>query len=293
MSKSGRRPGHGRLNSVIDALERRSPAFLAFARADSESAELFAGTSYDGVVFEMEHSPYDIRGLQHALQQLLDRRRIAQRGTLAASPTPLVRIPPNGSEMNSWIAKQVLDLGVYGLVWPHVSTVEEARNAVAACRYPRPPQTSGNGPQGIRGDMPLRAARYWGLTVDEYYARADVWPLASAGEILVCIQCEELKAIANLPKILREVPGVAAVLIGEGDLSQEMGIPRQFAHPSLLSAIAEVVAICREANVPVGHPHVDEENVEAVLRQGFRWLMSRPTVSHPALERGRTLAKRS
>ena len=53
--------------------------------------------------------------------------------------TPLVRIPPNGGEMNQWIAKQVLDIGVYGIIWPHVSTVEEARNAVAACRYPRPP----------------------------------------------------------------------------------------------------------------------------------------------------------
>jgi 4-hydroxy-2-oxoheptanedioate aldolase len=141
--------------------------------------------------------------------------------------------------------------------------------------------------------MPARAARYWGLTTPEYYVRADVWPLVPGGEILVCIQCEELRAIKNLPEILREVRGIGAVLIGEGDLSQELGVPRQFDHPSVLSAIAEVVAICRDANVVVGHPHVDERNVRAVLDQGFRWLMSRPAMTHAALDAGLRLSGRS
>ena len=70
----------------------------------------------------------------------------------------------------------------------------------------------------LRGDAPIAAARYWGLTQQEYYARADVWPLATQGEILVIIMCEEKKAIKNLPKILEEVKGIGVVLIGEGDL---------------------------------------------------------------------------
>ena len=77
--------------------------------------------------------------------------------------TPFVRIPPNGGEMNQWIAKQVLDIGVYGIVWPHVSTVEEARNAVQACRYPRPREAAYYEPAGQRGDAPSTAARYWGI----------------------------------------------------------------------------------------------------------------------------------
>src|SRR5687768_15451094 len=60
-------------------------------------------------------------------------------GTLAPKVTPLVRIPPKGGEMNQWIAKQVLDIGVFGIIFPHVSTVDEAQNAVSACRYPRLP----------------------------------------------------------------------------------------------------------------------------------------------------------
>ena len=116
--------------------------------------------------------------------------------------TPFVRIPPNGGETSQWVAKQVLDQGVYGIVWPHVSTVEEARNAVTACRYPRPRSAAYFEPAGQRGDAPAAAARYWGLTQQEYYARADVWPLNPQGEILVAIMCEEVRAIKNLPKML-------------------------------------------------------------------------------------------
>ena len=94
---------------------------------------------------------------------------------------------------------------MYGIIFPHVSTVDEARNAVSACRYPRLPGAPLYDPPGIRGDAPTRAARYWGLSQPDYYARADVWPLAPKGEILAIIQCEDVKAIENLPKILTQV----------------------------------------------------------------------------------------
>jgi 4-hydroxy-2-oxoheptanedioate aldolase len=205
----------------------------------------------------------------------------------------MVRIPPNGAEINQWTAKQVLDIGVYGVVWPHVSTVEEARNAVAACRYPRPHSAEYYEPAGQRGDGPRNAARYWGLTQQEYYARADVWPLNPKGEILVVIMCEEVRAIRNLPKMLEEVPGIGVVLIGEGDLSQDMGYPRQYDHPQVAAAIDEILAICKARNVVCGHPHVDSKNVEELLEKGFRWLMAAPTQSYGALERGRKISGRS
>lgn len=98
---------------------------------------------------------------------------------------------------------------------------------------------------------------------------------------------EEVGAIRNLPRMLREVQGIGVVVIGEGDLSQELGIPRQYENPTLLSAIAEVLAICKEHEVVCGRPHVDAKNVEALLEQGFRWLMPAPATSFPGLERGR------
>src|SRR5688572_14717649 len=122
-----------RLNGAIHALEQGRPAFVTFSPADIGAAQSIAAAPYDGVVFEMEHNPYEIRVLRDCMQYMLDRRQIIQSGTLAPSVAPMVRIPPNGNEMNQWVAKQVLDIGVYGVIWPHVSTVDEARNAVVAC----------------------------------------------------------------------------------------------------------------------------------------------------------------
>src|ERR1700747_2098556 len=131
-----------RLNGVIAAVEQDKPAFVSLCAAEIGVAQAMNTASYDGVVFEMEHRPYDIRALRDCLQYMLDRRQILQRGNLARVVPPFVRIPPNGGETSQWIAKQVLDQGVYGIVWPHVSTVDEARNAVTACRYPRPAEAA-------------------------------------------------------------------------------------------------------------------------------------------------------
>jgi 4-hydroxy-2-oxoheptanedioate aldolase len=220
------------------------------------------------------------------MQYMLDRAQILKSGSLAPAVAPMVRIPPNGGEMNQFIAKQVLDIGVYGIVWPHVSTVEEARNAVQACRYPRPREAAYYEPAGQRGDAPRTAARYWGIDQPTYYKRADTWPLNPEGEVLVVIMCEEKRAIRNLPQMLKEVPGIGVVLIGEGDLSQDMGYPRQYEHPEVAAAIDEILAVCRDHNIPCGHPHVDANNVETLVEKGFRWLMPAPAQSFAALQKG-------
>ena len=274
-----------RLNGIIRALESNQVPIASFVSPPSiDGAVAFSAAAYDGVIFEYEHQPYDIRELKTCLQFMLNRRQIVEGGTLAPAVTPLVRIPPNGAEMNQWIAKQVLDAGVYGVVWPHVSTVEEAYNAVAACRYPRPKSVSNYEPEGQRGDAPLAAARYWGLTQQEYYAKADVWPLNPQGELIVILMCEEVKAIDNLPRILKEVPGIGIILIGEGDLSQNLGYPREYDHPAVVEAMTAIRRICDEHGIPCGHPHVEAHNVDKVLAQGYRFLMTAPVRSFAVLD---------
>ncbi len=280
----------GRLNGVIRAWESGKPAFVSFASPDRVTATAFSTSPYDGVVFEMEHNAWDANGLQDALQYLLNRSQIAKSGSIAPAVTPFVRIPPNGAELNQWVAKQALDRGAYGIVWPHIETVEQAWNAVASCRYPRPKGAPRFEPFGLRGDGPTTARRYWGLTQQEYYSKADVWPLDPNGEIVVMLMIEDTPGIANLRDMLKNVPGIGGVLIGEGDLSQELGVPRQYDHPEVRAAMAEVLATCRDFNVPVGHPHVNSKNVERVLQEGYRFLMASPVRSLEPLELGRRLA---
>lgn len=281
-----------RLNKLIGALEKGQQAFGTFAPASIESALWVNSAPYDGVVYEMEHRPWDPGLLRDTLQYMLDRKQIRAGDSPAPAVTPIVRIPANGGEMNQWLAKQALDIGVFGVIWPHVSTAEQAQNAVSACRYPRLKSAPLYEPPGIRGDSPKSAARFWGVSTSEYYSKADVWPLDPEGEILTILMIEDTQGLDNLEEILK-VPGIGAVLIGEGDLSQELGVPRQYDHPDVKKAMAEIVRLCKAHKVPVGHPHVGAKNVERVIEEGFDILLASPVQTFTALETGRKLAGRA
>ena len=278
-----------RLNGIIRAWEQGRPVVGSFMHPDRVSAIEFSTSSYDCVMIEMEHNPWDANVLADTLQYLLDRRQIVSSGSLAPAVTPIVRIPPNGIEKNQWLAKQALDRGVYGVVWPHISSVEQAYNAVAACRYPRPKKAPNFEPEGVRGDGPHAAIRYWGLSQQEYYRHADVWPLNPNGEILVVLMIEDAAGAANLDEILKSVPGIGCVLIGEGDLSQELGFPRQYEHPAVREVVEHIVQTCKKHNIRVGHPHVTSENIDEVMRQGFSLCLTAPVRTYPVVERVRGL----
>lgn len=282
-----------RLNNMIAALEKGQHCFTSFSPPDIGNAVAFSTAPYDGIVFEMEHNPWDSLALRDLLQYMLNRGQIVESGSLTPGVNPMVRVPPNGNEMAQWQAKQALDLGCYGIVFPHISSVQEAYNAVAACRYARPKNKPLYEPAGIRGDGPTQAVRYWGLSQQEYYERADVWPLNPKGELLAVLMIEDTAGMNCLDEMLKNVPGIGTILIGEGDFSQELGYPRQYDHPVVVEAMTQVVATCNENNVAVGHPHVSTANVEWVIEQGYRFLMASPERSYNGLNKGRELTARS
>ena len=117
-----------------------------------------------------------------------------------------------------------------------------------------------------------------------------MWPLNPKGEIFVILMMEDTRGIESLGEILTKVPGIGAVLIGEGDLSQELGFPRQYEHPQVLDAMAYIVKTCKENKVQVGHPHVDSTNVERILGEGYTFLMAAPAQGMGNLNKARELA---
>lgn len=281
-----------RLNQLILTMESGRKAFATFAPAEPEAALWVSAARYDGVIYEMEHRPWDAVRLRDTLQYMVNAPRAIATGLPSPAVTPIVRIPANGGEMNQWLAKQALDMGAFGIVWPHVSTAEQAYNAVSACRYPRLKSVPGYEPAGLRGDSPGTAARIWGVGTDEYYRKADVWPLAPEGEILVVLMIEDTLAIDNLDEILLRVPGIGAVMIGEGDLSQELGYPRQYEHPDVVRAMTEIVRICKAHAVAVGHPHVGSKNLSAVMEAGYDILVAGAVRSFGTLEKGLEMSNR-
>src|SRR5437764_11995824 len=104
-----------RLNGVIRALEAGKPAFTSFCQADPETAIAMSTAQYDGVVYEMEHNPWDISALRDSLQYMLNRGQISKSASVAPAVVPMVRIPPNGAEHAQLQAKQALDRVDYGI----------------------------------------------------------------------------------------------------------------------------------------------------------------------------------
>jgi 4-hydroxy-2-oxoheptanedioate aldolase len=282
-----------RYNKVIELLEQDQPVFCSGLvwNGNLDDLAFVADSAYDMVIVEMEHQGFSFNDLRVSLQFLLSRRKVAQQGNLQADPAPMVRIPPNSRERNQWVIKQALDTGVYGLVVPHLNTVENARAVVEAARYPQVPGVPDFEPKGERGWWPRIAPRYWGLTSEEYYDAADVWPLDPDGNMLLMGIIEEPEGVRNLPDILSQVKGIGAIWAGPGDMSVAMGYKGNANHPDVQENLLRVLSACKDAGVPCAVGATAGE-VAQRLEQGFRIIITSPEKTTQGLDEGRRLAPR-
>ena len=284
-----------RLNRVIDLLERGKPAVGTWANNGNLDDLAFAtDAGYDYVFIDNEHTGLDFPTLRLSLQALLNRKRIAESGSLQAHPTPFVRITPNARELNQWVIKHTLDLGPYGIVIPVLDSVEAAEAAVVASRYPQRRDASDMFPKGERGWHPHDVAvRYWGITVEEYTDRSDLWPLDPDGEMLLIGIIETVKGARNLPDILKNVKGIGAIMAGAGDLSVDMGLGGNATEAAeVQEMVLQTLKVCQEFGVPCATGVRTKEDVEMRLEQGFRILTDMPAKSASALDHCREIAGR-
>lgn len=262
-----------RLNRMIELWEQGKPAIGAFARfRDGDAAIYYSQSQLDFVIFDMEHGAADFTQYKTFLQFMVDKAQLLRKGNLQPNVTPLARIPSNGSEKNQWVIKQALDAGAFGLMSPHIRNVEEARALVANSRYPQKVGAADSDPPGERGVSPSNAARYWGISVPEYFERADAWPLDPKGEIAVIAMIESAEGVKNIRHILTEVKGISAIFIGPNDLSTSLGYPGQMDHPETEKAVQQVLAVAGEFNVPCGIL-VFKRNIEKRVKEGFKYLV--------------------
>jgi len=199
-----------RANPVIQLLEQGKPAFSIWANYIGVGKDYHAAVTlqnnrnYDFIIYDLEHDPLDVNGLSEFLRALLDPAAIARDGVSATKPV-IVRIPPNGREINhnQWMVKQILDTGVAGLMFPHIETAEQAMNAVKAVLYPQPAGAPNVEPEGIRGASNSMAARYWGMSSRGYEKRSDVWGLQPGADMLLLLIIENKLGVDNVRDIAR------------------------------------------------------------------------------------------
>ena len=282
-----------RYNKAIELLEQGKPVFCSGLvwNGNLDDLAFVADADYDMVIIEMEHQGFDFTTLRTSLQYLLSRKRIVGNSSMQADPVPMVRIPPNFRERNQWVLKQALDTGVYGLVLPHLNTVEDAQAAVIAARYPQVPGVADFEPEGERGWWARIAPRYWGLGPAEYYDAADLWPLDPDGNMLLMGIIEEPHGVENIRNILREVKGIGAIWAGPGDMSVAMGHKGNAGHPDVQANLLKILEACKEFDVPCATGATAAE-VPMRLEQGFRIIITSPEKTTAGLDEGRRIAGR-
>ncbi len=258
-----------RLNKLIELFENDQPAFGVLSFDYSlNNARAMASSGLDFLFIDMEHAPFDIERLRLFLLGMTDKRSIIEKGDLQPNVVPLVRIPAaGGAEELIAQAKQVLDVGVFGIFFPAIHTREQAELAVRATRYPQYNDAPDYEPAGLRGRNPSNAMWYWG--VRDYHAKADVWPLDPQGELLAMMFIESRAGVENIEEIIT-VPGLGGIFIGPSDLSTSMGYTSPAA-PEVEQAIQTVLGACLEHDVPCAIT-TGQGSVQQRIDQGFRFV---------------------
>lgn len=291
----GQQDKNVRLNRTIELLEQGKPTFGIFSKDRSlDNARELAKSDLDFIIIDMEHGPFNTETLRSFLLGMTDKRALLEKGNLQPNVTPIVRVPSNGREQLQFLAKQVLDVGAFGVMFPYVCNKEEALNAIRSVRYPQRKGAPDMEPAGIRGNAPGNAVWYWG--VSDYTDRADVWPLDPRGELLIMIQIETPEGVNNIDDIL-SVPGIGAIFIGPYDLSMSLGHPNELTNPEVEASVQQVLKSCKAHKVPCGILATGPADVEKRIREGFRIVTvgfdgGITTSGAAGLQRGRTAAQR-
>jgi 2-keto-3-deoxy-L-rhamnonate aldolase RhmA len=214
--------------SLKQRLAASVPTIGTFLKTPSPIvAEVLCMTDLDVLCIDAEHAPFD--------RATIDLCVMACR---AAGKPVLVRTPSSAAEH----VLAALDIGATGIVVPHVTSAEAARDLVRAAHY-------GPGGRGYAGSP--RAARYTMRPMAEHLA-------ASAAETVVIAMIEDVEAVEAIEGIA-SVPGLDALFVGRADLTVALG-ERDLQSPLVVEAVERVCRAGQAADRTVGMfvPRVEE-----------------------------------
>lgn len=207
--------------------------------SDGYAAEVLAHAGYDWVMLDMEHAPSDMSSVLGQLQAFS-----------GSETTAMVRPDWNDAVK----VKRLMDLGAPGLLFPMVQTPDEARAAVAACRYP---------PRGVRGVAGSTRANRFGRVTD-YYERVEE-------ETAILIQLETRAAVENAAAFA-EVEGVDGIFFGPADIGADLGHLGQTLHPEIWELIRPAARALIDRGMPVGTLVTDPDFAAELLNEGFTFV---------------------
>ncbi len=229
-----------RFKQALTAQDAKLAGFW-LTTASPTVTEIAAGSDFDWLMIDMEHSANELPDIVHHL-----------RAAAAGKAEPIVRVPWN----EPVLVKRLLDAGVRSLLFPYVQTGAEARSAVEATRYPPD--------GGIRGHS--------GSSRASNYGRNKAYNASYHEDICVIVQAETAAAVGRIGE-LAVVEGVDAVFIGPGDLSADMGYIGQGWSSSAVRALAlQGLADIKKAGKAAGTLLYDEAGAKELFQKGFDFI---------------------
>ena len=144
-----------------------------------------------------------------------------------------------------------------GVVVPYVEDVEEVKRLAAAAVY-RPLK-------GKRLDRVLATAEWPSEKTREYIAEKNA-------DTVFVPMIESIPAVENLDGIC-SVPGVDALFVGPGDMTANMGIPKEYDHPDLIATIQKVIDAGAKKNIAAGSWFGTVEQASRTVKQGARFVV--------------------
>ena len=278
-----------RINRAIELLEQGQPIYYTGSHEGTEGnfdqGVKDALTYADYISYDMEHAPFDVKGLSDYM------RGLAKGGPTKSghkTPAVIVNVPVNGTDeatvrANAWMFHQVLATGVHGILLCHADAPGAVRAFVEAVRFP-----ANGGRRGVHGNP--TAARIWGVTADEYAEKADVWPLNPKGELLLGLKLEDKYALENA-EANAKIPGVAFAEWGPGDMAFSLGVKSgagSVNDPLMKAARARVLAATKASKIFFLNS-MNADNIVDMIKEG---VMVGPA-SQQAAEIGRKFTKRT
>ena len=277
-----------RINRAIELLEQGQPIYYTGSHEGTEGSfeqgVKDAQTWADYISYDMEHAPFDVKGLAEYMQGL------AKGGPTKSghrTPAVIVNVPVNGTDeatvrANAWMFQQVLATGVHGVLLCHADTPGAVRAFVEAVRFP-----AYGGRRGVHGNP--TAARIWGISGDEYGERADAWPLNPKGELLLGLKLEDKYALENA-EANTKVPGIAFAEWGPGDMAFSLGVKNSpNSMPAVMQAARAKVLAATKAQKIFFLNTVNADNVADMIKEGVMIGAG----NQQAAEAGRKYSKRT
>src|ERR1700704_663543 len=281
-------PKSSRINRAIELLAEGQPIYYTGSHSGTagtfEQGVKDAQTYADYISYDMEHAPFDVKGLAEYM------RGLAQGGPTKSghrTPAVIVNVPVNGIDeasvrANAWMFQQVLATGVHGVLLCHADSPAAVKAFIEAVRFP-----AYGGRRGVHGNS--TAARIWGISADEYGEKADAWPLNPNGELLLGLKLEDKYALENADANTK-IPGVAFAEWGPGDMAFSLGVKNGPGPlPALMQAARAKVFAATKARKIFFLNTMNADNVVDMIKEG---VMIGPA-SQQAAEIGRRYSKRT